>query len=174
MTAAAIEATETLTSFDSAADRLGVQVATVRRYVRSGRLAGVPGLGVWADSVEAYAAARDASVARTRSCPGWRRPAPAAVAAVSVLPVRVTDVESAAAAWAEAGRLEALARKLKEQAGPVLREAGEGQHGRFHLAFTAGRLAQNTEQVKADYAARGEQVPMRRNAPSIKVTPVAA
>ncbi len=173
MTAIAIEATETLISVDSAAARLGVQAATVRRYVRSGRLAGVPGLGVWADSVEAYAARRDASVARTRACPGWRRPAPVAMAAVSVLPVRVTDVESAAAAWAEAGRLEALARKLKEQAGPVLREAGEGQHGRFHLAFTAGREVLDTVAVRADFAGRGAELPMRRNAPSIKVTPVA-
>lgn len=168
MTAIATEATETLISVTSAAAELGVKPATVRRYLRSGRLAGVAG-GVWADSVEAYRATRKANIERTRACPGWKRQAPT----LTVLPAPASPVEEAAAMWAEAGRLEALARKLKEQAGPVLREAGEGEHGRFRLAFTAGRTVQDTEQVKADYAARGESVPTKKAAPSIKVTPVA-
>lgn len=169
MTATAIKATETLISVDSAAARLGVQAATVHRYLRSGRLVGAAG-GVWSDSVEAYAERRDANVARTRACLGWRRPA----TVLSVVPAAGSQVESAAAVWAEAGRLEALARRLKEQARPVLAAAGEGQHGRFHLAFTAGREVLDTAAVRADFAARGEMLPTRRNAPSIKVTPVAA
>lgn len=168
MTAAAIEATETLIPVTSAAARLGVKPATVRRYVRSGRLAGIPGLGVWADSVEAYAMRRDASVARTRACPGWRRPAPA----LTVLPAPASEVEAAAAAYAEGLRLEALARDLKAKARPVLEAAGEGQHGAWHLRFTEGKEINDTQQIKDDYAARNESVPTRRAKPSIKVTPV--
>ncbi len=151
-------------SVETAADVLAVQPATVRRYLRSGRLAPLAG-GVSADSVAAYAARRAANVARTRAVPGWRA-APAAPAAP------VGPVEAAAAMWAEAARLEALARDLKAQARPVLEEAGQGLYGRWHVRFTAGRLVQDTEAVNAFFwAVFGAETPKKRCAPSPKVTP---
>ncbi len=150
-------------SIETAADHLTVKPATVRRYLRTGKLARRDS-GVSANSVEVYRAARTANQERTRF---KKTPKPTDDLAV------LTDVELAAEAWAEAGRLEALARKLKAQARPILNEAGEGLHGRFDVRFTAGRTVMDQDAVREDYEGRGEEVPVKVNAPSIKVVRVA-
>jgi hypothetical protein len=148
-------------SLDTVAQELAVQPATVKRYLRAGKLTRL-GNGISADSVAAYTATRTLNVQRTRF-----RPAPVAVE-------QLTDVELAAEAWAEAGRLEALARDLKAQARPVLDAAGAGRHGRYDVRLTAGRTMQDNEAVKAHYAELDLAVPTKKAAGSFKVVRVDA
>ncbi len=145
----------------TAAAELAIHETTVKRYLRAGKLTKL-GHGISADSVVAYAATRALNISRTRF-----RPAPVAVEQLS-------DVELAAEAWAEAGRLEALARDLKAQARPVLEAAGPGRHGRYDVRLTAGRTMQDNEAVKAFYAEHETAVPTRKAAGSFKVTRVTA
>ena len=149
----------------AAATLLGVKPQTVARYLRAGKIARL-GDGISAASVEAYRQARDANIARTRAVPGWRR-RPAGE--LRVLPAPASPLEEAAAALAEAARLEALARALKAKARPVLEEAGPGVYGRYEVRFTPGRKVLDTAAVRADYAARGAEPPMKQGAPAIKV-----
>ncbi|MCM3886146.1 hypothetical protein [Frankia sp. R82] len=163
-------ATDSPISISSAAAALTITEATTRRYLRAGKLTRLDG-GVSAASVEAYAERRAANISRTRTVPGWhRRP----TGDLHSLPRTAGPVEEAAAAWAEAARLEALARKLKAKARPVLEEAGPGTYGPFEVRFTEGRLDPDTKLIAALYfAVFGEDVPRKRSAPSPKVSPAA-
>jgi hypothetical protein len=147
----------------AAAELGGLKVATIRRYAKAGKLARLAG-GISADSVEAYKVARKANQERTRF-----KKAPRPVTDLTEL----TDVELAAEAWAEAARLEAIARDLKKQARPILEAAGPGRHGRFELRFIPGGLVMDQGAVRADYEAREDEVPMKQKADSIKAARVA-
>ncbi len=148
-------ATDHAISIETAADVLNVQPATVRRYLRAGRLVPLDG-GISADSVTAYAAARTVNITRTR----FKAAAP------------VGPVEAAAAMWAEATKLEAQARRLKKLARPVLEEAGPGTYGPFELEFTAGQMRQDQELIDVFwYAMFGEKAPRALTKPGPKVTP---
>lgn len=153
--------TDHAVSVETAAQILAVKPSTVRRYLCAGKITHLDG-GVSADSIDTYIRSRAENIARTRFRPAKKDDLS-----------QLSDVELAAEAWAEAARLEALARDLKAQARPILDAAGPGRHGRFEVRFTAGRAVLDTTAVRADYTARGEMPPMRQTAPAIKVARVA-
>lgn len=158
-TLTSVEATPTdhQISVDTAAADLGILPATARTYLRAGKLAHL-GTGISANSVDTYRTRRDAGLAKFAACR-----------------FRTAEayIEQAAAHWAEAARLEALARDLKAQARPVLDAAGPGRHGPFDIRLTDGRTIQDTAAVRARYAELGEPVPTKKAAGSYKVTRVA-
>lgn len=149
-------------SVATAAQTLAVRPATVRRYLTAGKLTRL-GNAISADSVEAYRVKRDAGRAKFAACRFRKIDLKA-----------LSDVELAAEAWAEAQRLEALARDLKAKARKTLEEAGAGTHGIYEVRFTAGRTMQDNDAIRAHYKEIGEEVPTKKAAPSIKVHRIAA
>jgi len=137
-------------SVDTAAAELGIKPATVRRYVRAGKLAGLAG-GVSADSVEAYAATRAANIARTRF-------APAGV------------VARAAARYAAAAELARRADRDKRAARKTLDAAGAGVYDGWDVAYVpSARQVPDMEAVARLLAAHGHDVPMKAVAPILRV-----
>lgn len=145
-------------SIETAAAELGIQAATVRRYLRAGQLARL-GQGVSADGVQAYAATRAANVQRTRFRP----------AAVSV-PAR--PVEAACAQYSAAADLARQADRGKRAARKTLDAVGPGAYGPWLVELVAsGREVVDLPAVIRLFAEHGlGDVPMRGVAASLKVT----
>jgi hypothetical protein len=149
-------------SVATAASELGVQPATVRRYLRSGRLARLGG-GASADSVAAYAARRASNTARTRFKP-----------AAAYTP---TDpIQAACAQYSAAADLARQADRGKRAARKTLDVVGDGQYGPWAVERAdSGRQVADLAEITRIFLAHGlGEVPMRDVAPSLKVTRLAA
>jgi predicted transcriptional regulator len=152
-------------SVATAASELGVQPATVRRYLRSGRLARLArlGRGVSADSVAAYAAQRANNTTRTRFKP-----------ADTYTPADL--IQAACAQYSAAADLARQADRGKRAARKTLDVVGDGQYGPWAVERAdSGRQVADLAEITRIFLAHGlGEVPMKDVAPSLKVTRLAA
>lgn len=156
-------ATDHEISVATAAQALGIQPATAKRYLRSGKLARLGG-GISADSVEAYRTRRDANVARTRFHKA---------AAASETEAKIA---AAKAALDRAAKLEAEAKALRAQTKKTLEAIGVGEHGTWEVYRTKAQNRINRELVEAlcEEVGRDVKTVEKETDPSWKVRRLAA
>ncbi|WP_256789203.1 hypothetical protein [Frankia sp. AvcI1] len=144
-------------SVETAADVLAIQPATVRRYLRSGRLARLAG-AVSADSVAAYVATREDNITRSRFKPTAAYGPDGHIAAAAALYYRAAAMARQAEAW-------------KKLAKTVLDHVADGVYGGWDVARKpTTKKVRDGKAIDARFAQLKEPVPMKGVAPSLVVT----
>ena len=82
----------------------------------------------------------------------------------------ITPIIEACTQWVAATETEGAAKKQKEFLRQVLQQVPDGEYGDFALKWRKGRAMVDNDEVKDDFARRGEQVPMREGKPYFNVT----